>query len=92
MSTLPPSTPPPTSSNTTTPTVTIATVNPATNTSDDSLLLCFRVCFAQVKDRVYKNRIRIQDFFADFDKLRCGSITFHQVRPPTACAANASTL
>mmetsp|Transcript_41884 Transcript_41884/g.103139 ORF Transcript_41884/g.103139 Transcript_41884/m.103139 type:complete len:224 (+) Transcript_41884:75-746(+) len=31
-----------------------------------------------VKDRVYKNRIRIQDFFADFDKLRCGSITFHQ--------------
>jgi hypothetical protein len=46
---------------------------------------------AQVKDRVYKNRIRIQDFFADFDKLRCGSITFHQVRPPTACAALAPT-
>ena len=29
----------------------------------------------QVKDRVYKQRIRIQDFFGDFDRLRCGSIT-----------------
>ena len=30
---------------------------------------------SQVKDRVYKQRIRIQDFFGDFDRLRCGSIT-----------------
>uniref|UniRef100_A0A7S0S8Q0 EF-hand domain-containing protein n=1 Tax=Mantoniella antarctica TaxID=81844 RepID=A0A7S0S8Q0_9CHLO len=28
-----------------------------------------------IKDRVYKNRIRVKEFFADFDKLRCGSVT-----------------
>ena len=33
---------------------------------------------SQIKDRVYKQRIRIQDFFADFDKLRCGGVTAAQ--------------
>jgi hypothetical protein len=36
----------------------------------------------QIKDRVYKNRIRVKEFFADFDKLRCGSVTEAQVRAP----------
>ena len=34
----------------------------------------------QIKDRVYKNRIRVKDFFADYDKLRCGCVTEAQVR------------
>lgn len=42
------------------------------------------LCPLQIKDRVYKNRIRVKDFFADFDKLRCGSVTEAQVRVCTS--------
>eukprot|EP00959_Pyramimonas_sp_CCMP1952_P474796 9503851-Pyramimonas_sp.AAC.6 len=34
----------------------------------------------QVQDKVYKCRIRIKEFFSDFDKLRCGYISQAQVR------------
>jgi hypothetical protein len=34
----------------------------------------------QVKAKVYKQRIRLKDFFIDFDKLRSGYITQNQVR------------
>jgi len=34
----------------------------------------------KVKERVYKNRIRLMEFFTDFDKLRCGNITATQFK------------
>ena len=34
----------------------------------------------KVKELVYKNRIRIKEFFTDFDKLRCGNITATQFK------------
>ncbi|TPX50000.1 hypothetical protein SeMB42_g00541 [Synchytrium endobioticum] len=35
---------------------------------------------SEIKKKVYKERIRIQDFFRDFDRLHCGNITEAQFR------------
>mmetsp|Transcript_42091 Transcript_42091/g.51058 ORF Transcript_42091/g.51058 Transcript_42091/m.51058 type:complete len:230 (-) Transcript_42091:373-1062(-) len=34
----------------------------------------------KVKTAVYKNRIRIKEFFSDFDKLRCGNVSQSQFK------------
>jgi len=34
----------------------------------------------KVQTKVYKDRIRIKEFFSDFDKLRCGFITQSQFK------------
>ena len=41
---------------------------------------------SQVKTEVYKNRIRVKDFFVDYDKLRSGSITRGQFQSGLSAA------
>ena len=51
-----------------------------------------RFPISQVKTEVYKNRIRIKDFFVDYDKLRSGSITRGQFQSGLSAARMALTL
>lgn len=50
-----------------------------------------RFPISQVKTEVYKNRIRIKDFFVDYDKLRSGSITRGQFQSGLSAARMALT-